>query len=41
MKFGIEKCTLQIMRSVKRQMTEGTELPNQEKIRTLREQETY
>ena len=29
------------MKSGKRQMTEGIELPNQEKIRTLGEKETY
>ena len=35
MEFGIEKCTMVIMRSRKRQMMEGKELLNQEKIRTL------
>ena len=39
--FGIEKCTTLIMKSGKEQMTEGIELPNQEKIRTLEEKETY
>ena len=39
-KFGIEKCSMQ-MRSGKRHLTEGTELPNQEKIRMLEEKETY
>ena len=34
MEFGIEKCAMK-MRSGKRQMTEGIELSNQEKIRTL------
>ena len=29
------------MKSVKQQMTEGIEQPNQGKIRTLREKETY
>ena len=29
------------MKSGKQHMTEGTELPNQEKIRTLWEKETY
>ena len=28
MEFGIEKCAMQIMRSEKRQMTEGIEQPN-------------
>ena len=31
MKFGIEKCAMLIMKSGKRQMMEGIELPNQEK----------
>ena len=39
MEFGIEKCA--IMKSGKLKMTEGIELPNQGKIRTLREKETY
>ena len=29
--FGIEKCAILIMRSGKRQLTEGIQLPNQEK----------
>ena len=42
MEFDIEKCAaMLIMKSGKRHMTNGTELPNQEKIRTLREKETY
>ena len=41
MEFGIEKWTLQIMKSGKRHMTEGIELPNQENIRTLGEKDTY
>ena len=36
MKFGVEKCTKLIMKSGKRQMTEGIELPNQEKNRNIR-----
>ena len=40
MKFGIEKCAFLIMRSEKRQITEGIELSNQEKIRTPGEIET-
>ena len=39
--FGIEKCALLIMKNGKRHLTDGMELPNQEKIRTLREKETY
>ena len=30
-----------IMKSGKRHLTDGMELPNQDKIRTLREKETY
>ena len=41
MEFGIEKCTMRIIKSWKRQITEGIDLPNQEKIRTLGEKETY
>ena len=41
MEFGIEKCTMLVMKSVKRHLTDGMELPNQDKIRTLREKETY
>ena len=39
--FGIEKCATLIMKSGKRNMTEEMELLNQDKIRTLREKETY
>ena len=38
-KFGIEKYAMR--KSRKPQMMEGTELPNQEKFRTLREKKTY
>ena len=41
MEFGIEKCAMQVMKSGKRHMTEGVELQNQEKIRTLRGKEIY
>ncbi len=41
MEFNIEKQAMLIMKSGKQQMTEGIELPNQEKIRTLGEKETY
>ena len=41
MEFGKEKCSLLVMKSRKRCMTEGMELLNQEKIRTLIEKETY
>ena len=39
--FGIEKCALLVMKSGKRHRTDGMELPNQDKIRTLAENETY
>ena len=35
MEFGIEKCALLVMKSGKRHLTDGIELPNQDKIRTL------
>ena len=41
MEFGIEKCALLVMKSGERHLTEGRELPNQDKIRTLAENETY
>ena len=39
--FGIEKCTLLVMKSGKQNLTDGIELPNQDKIRALTENETY
>ena len=41
MEFGIEKCTRLVMKSGKRQLTDGMELPNQDKIKTIAENETY
>ena len=41
MEFGIEKCAMLVMKSSKRHLTDGMELPNQDKIRTLAEDETY
>ena len=41
MEFGIEKCTMLVMKSGKRQLTNGMELPNKDKIKTLAENETY
>ena len=38
--FGIEKCAMQVMKSGKQHLTDGMELPNQDKIRTLGEKET-
>ena len=41
MEFGIEKCAMLVMKSSKRHMTDGMELPNYDKIKTLAENETY
>ena len=41
MEFGIEKCVMLVIKSGKRHLTDGMELPNQDKIRTLAENETY
>ena len=41
MEFGIEKSTMLVMKSGKRHMTDGMELPNHDRIRTLEEKETY
>ena len=41
MEFGFEKCALLVMKSGKRHLTDRIELPNQDKIRTLAENETY
>ena len=41
MEFGIEKCAMLVMKSGKQHMTDGMELPNQDKIRMLGENETY
>ena len=41
MEIGIEKCAMHVMKSGKRHMTDGMELPNHEKIRTLEENEIY
>ena len=38
--FGIEKCAMLVMKSGKRHIMDGMELPNQNKIRTLGEKET-
>ena len=39
--FDCEKCTKLTIKTVKRELTEGTELQNQESIRTLGEKENY
>ena len=41
MEFGIEKCAMLVMKRGKRHLTNGIELPNQDKIRTLGGKETY
>ena len=41
MEFVIEKCAMLVMKSGKRQLTDGMELPGQDKIKTLAENETY
>ena len=41
MEFGIEKYAMLVMKSGKQHITDGMELPNQDKIRTLAENETY
>ena len=41
MEFGQEKYTIRIKKSEKRHMTDGKELLNQEKKRTLGEKATY
>ena len=40
MEFGIEKCAMLVMKSCKQYLTDGMELPSQDKIRTLGENET-
>ena len=41
MEFGIEKCSMLVMKSGTRHLADGMELPNQDKIRTLGEKEAY
>ena len=41
MEFGIEKCAMLVMKSGKQQVTDGMELPNKDKIKTLAENEIY
>ena len=40
MEFGTEKFAMLIKKNSKRHLTDGMELPNQDKIRTLGEKET-
>ena len=37
----IEKCAMLVIKSSKRHLSHGIEVPNQDKIRTLGEKETY
>ena len=41
MEFRLEKCAMLVMKSGKLHMTDGMELPNHDRIRTLEENETY
>ena len=41
MEFGIDKGAMLVMKSGKWHLTDGMDLPNQDKIRTLAENETY
>ena len=41
MEFAIEKCVMLVMKSGKQQLTDGMELLNKDKIKTLAENETY
>ena len=41
MEFGIEKCAMLVLKRGKFRITEGMDLPNQDKVRTLGENETY
>ena len=41
MEFGIEKSAMLVMKSGKRQLTDGMELPNKDKIKMPAENETY
>ena len=41
MEFGTERCAMLVMKSGERHLTDGMELPNQDKIGTLGEKETY
>ena len=41
MEFGIEKCAMPEMKSSKRHLTDGIELPNQDKNRALAENKNY
>ena len=39
--FGTEKCAMLIMKNGKREITEETELPNQERMKKFKEKETH
>ena len=41
MEFGIEKCVMLVMKNSERHGTDRMELPNQDRVRTLGEKETF
>ena len=41
MEFGIEICAMFVMKSGKRRIIDGMDLPNRDKIRTPTENKTY
>ena len=41
LEFGIEKCAMLVMKSGKRHLADGMEPPNQDKVKTHAENETY
>ena len=41
MEFSTEKCAMLVMKSFKRHLADGLELPSQDKIRTFGRKETY
>ena len=41
MEFGIDKCAMLVLKSGKRHLTDGLELPNHDKIRALAEKKPY
>ena len=41
MEFGVEKCTMLVVKNAKRHLVDGMEQTNQDKIRTLGRKETY
>ena len=41
MKLGMEKCAVLVMKSGRRYLIDGMELPNQDRFKTLAENETH